>query len=246
VEELRKRILREIFIDPTVVLPVVGGASAWLLSWAGAGGGSSDMLNLVGLAGVLGGIGWFATRFIFQLDSISEKAMRDLDLEAKLKEENHLNELQKRLATDKDPRTEQYMVLLRENRAELEKIAQTPGIQIRSLEIVKQARQLFWAATEQLDQSMKMYLLAQKLSGPEKQGVLNQRERCLAEALESAEHLQNAVAALGELTDKTLSRDMDTLQLELTESIQAAKRSEERMRDLQNRPDYERYLNPDS
>jgi hypothetical protein len=244
VEELRKRILREIFVDPSVVLPVVGGASAWLLSWAGAGG-SSDLLNFLGLAGVLGGIGWFATRFIFQLDSISEKAMRDLAAEALQREENHLNELQKNLATDQDPRTEQYLILLRENRAELEKIAQTPGIQIRSLEIVKQARELFWAATEQLDQSLKMFRLAQKLSGAEKQGVLVQRERCLSEARESAEHLRDAVSALRQFADKSLERDMDTLQLELAESIDAAKRSEERMRDLQNRPDYERYLNPE-
>jgi hypothetical protein len=39
---------------------------------------------------------------------------------------------------------------------------------------------------------------------------------------------------------------MDTLQLELAESIRAAKRSEERMRELQNRPDYERYFNPEN
>ncbi len=228
---------------PSVVLPIVGGASAWLLSWAGGGG--SDMLNLVGLAGVLGGIGWFATRFIFQLDSISEKAMQDLAKDAFQKEENHLNELQKRLATDKDPRTEQYLILLRENRAELEKLAQTPGIQIRSLEILKQARQLFWAATDQLDQSLKMYQLAQKLSGEQKQGVLAQREHCLSEARESAEHLRDAIATFRQFTDKNLQRDMDSLQLDLAESIQAAKRSEERLRDLQNRPDYERYLNPE-
>jgi hypothetical protein len=243
VEALRKRILREIFVAPSVVLPIVGGASAWLLSWAGGGG--SDMLNLVGLAGVLGGIGWFATRFIFQLDSISEKAMQDLAKDAFQKEENHLNELQKRLATDKDPRTEQYLILLRENRAELEKLAQTPGIQIRSLEILKQARQLFWAATDQLDQSLKMYQLAQKLSGEQKQGVLAQREHCLSEARESAEHLRDAIATFRQFTDKNLQRDMDSLQLDLAESIQAAKRSEERLRDLQNRPDYERYLNPE-
>ena len=242
-EALRKRILREIFVAPSVVLPIVGGASAWLLSWAGGGG--SDMLNLVGLAGVLGGIGWFATRFIFQLDSISEKAMQDLAKEAFQNEENHLNELQKRLATDKDPRTEQYLILLRENRAELEKLAQTPGIQIRSLEILKQARQLFWAATDQLDQSLKMYQLAQKLSGEQKQGVLAQREHCLSEARESAEHLRDAIATFRQFTDKNLQRDMDSLQLDLAESIQAAKRSEERLRDLQNRPDYERYLNPE-
>jgi len=242
VEELRKRILREIFVAPSVVLPLVGGASAWLLSWAGGG---SDTLNLVGLAGVLGGIGWFATRFIFQLDSLSEKAMRDLANEALQEEEKRLDELQKRLATDKDSRTEEYLILLRENRSELEKIAQTPGIQLRSMEIVKQARQLFWAATEQLDQSLKMYQLAQKLSGKEKQGVLAQRENFLAEALESAGHLRDAVTAFREFAVKHTERDMDSLQMELTESILAAKKSEERMRELQNRPDYERYLNPE-
>jgi hypothetical protein len=57
--------------------------------------------------------------------------------------------------------------------------------------------------------------------------------------------LRDAVSALRQFADKSLERDMDTLQLELAESIDAAKRSEERMRDLQNRPDYERYLNPE-
>lgn len=226
-----------------MVLPVVGGASAWLLSWAGGG---NDWLNLAGLVGVLGGVGWFATRFIFQLDGISEKAMQDLAEEALQKEEKHLNELQKRLANDRDPRTEQYLILLRENRTELERIARTPGIELRSLEIVKQARQLFWAASDQLDQSMKMYELAQNLNGAEKQGVLAQRERCLEEARESSEHLSDAIATFRQFADKTLERDMDTLQLELAESIRAAKRSEERMRELQNRPDYERYFNPES
>lgn len=172
--------------------------------------------------------------------------MQDLAEEALQKEEKHLNELQKRLANDRDPRTEQYLILLRENRTELERIARTPGIELRSLEIVKQARQLFWAASDQLDQSMKMYELAQKLNGVEKQGVLAQRERCLEEARESSEHLSAAIATFRQFADKTLERDMDTLQLELAESIRAAKRSEERMRELQNRPDYERYFNPES
>lgn len=227
---------------PSVVLPLVGGASAWLFSWAGGG---NDTLNLVGLAGVLGSIGWFATRFIFQLDSISEKAMRDLATEALQEEENRLNELQKRLATDKDTRTEEYLILLRENRAELEKIAQTPGIEIRSLEIVKQARQLFWAATEQLDQSLKLYQLAQKLTGAQRQGALAQREHFLAEALESAGHLRDAVETFRKFAVQHTERDMDSLQLELADSIRAAQKSEERMRELQNRPDYERYLNPE-
>jgi hypothetical protein len=239
VEALRKRILREIFVAPSVVIPLVGGASAWLMSWAGGG---SDFLNAAGLVGVLGGIGWFATRVIFQMDSLSEKALRDLENERLATEEATLDQLQKRLAGDGDARTESILILLRETRREIERIAQTPGIQLRSLEIVKQSNELFWASIEQLEQSLKMFQLAKKLNGTERQAVLRQRESCLKEARESAEHLHSAVAAFRQVVDKNQVRDLDRLQQDLSDSIEAARRSEERMRELQSTDRYDRML----
>jgi len=238
-DDLRKRIINELFVAPSVVLPMVGGVTAWLLSWAAGG---IDWLNGAGLVGVLVGVGWFATRFIFQMDAISEKVLRDQVAEQIQKEESILDALASRLLADRDARTENYLMLLRANRAELERIAQTPGIQIRSMEIVKQARQLFWAAIEQLEQSLQTYHLAQRLSGQEKQRVLEQREGFLREASESAEHLQNAVQTFRIFVDRHQERDMDTLQKELSESLLAAKRSEERMRELERVPDYESFL----
>jgi hypothetical protein len=238
-DDLRKRIMNELFVAPSVVLPVVGGATAWLLSWAVGG---VVWLNAVGLVGILVGVGWFATRFIFQMDSIAEKALRD-QVEQKIRqEEAKLDDLASRLRADRDPRTEDYLTLLRTNRAAMERIAQTPGIQIRSMEIVKQSRQLFWAATEQLEQSLRMYHLAEQLSGGERRHALEQREGFLREARESAEHLRSAVETFGDFVDRDQERDMDTLQKELNESILAAKRSEERMRELESSPDYESFL----
>jgi hypothetical protein len=238
-DDLRKRIMNELFVAPSVVLPIVGGATAWLMSWAVGG---IDWLNAAGLVGVLAGIGWFATRFIFQLDSITEKAMRDQVMEQIRQEERKLDDLAVRLRADRDPRTEDYLMLLRTNRAEIERVAQTPGIQLRSMEIVKQARQLFWAAIEQLEQSLKMYDLAQQVSGPARREALEQRERFLMEAQESAEHLREAVATFRGFVDKNQERDMDTLQRDLAASIEAAKRSEERMKELESSPDYESFL----
>ncbi len=238
-DDLRKRILNELFVAPSVVLPMVGGATAWLLSWAAGG---VDWLNAAGLIGVLFGIGWFATRFIFQLDAISEKALRDQIADQLQREDSKLNDLENRLRADRDPRTEDYLNLLRRNRSEIERVAQTPGIQLRSMAVVKQARQLFWAATEQLEQSLQMFHLAEKLSGEERQHVLEQREGFLREARESADHLKAAVQTFGKFVDRNQERDMDTLQEELAQSIQAAKRSEERMRELESSPDYENYL----
>jgi hypothetical protein len=238
-DDLRKRIMNELFVAPSVVLPIVGGATAWLMSWAVGGIG---WLNAAGLVGVLAGIGWFATRFIFQLDSITEKAMRDQVMEQIRQEEQRLDQLAVRLRADRDPRTEDYLMLLRTNRAEIERVAQTPGIQLRSMEIVKQARQLFWAAIEQLEQSLKMYDLAQQVSGPARREALEQRERFLMEAYESTEHLREAVATFRGFVDKNQERDMDTLQRDLAASIEAAKRSEERMKELESSPDYESFL----
>lgn len=238
-DELRKRIMNELFVAPSVVLPIVGGATAWLMSW---GVGGVDWLNAAGLVGVLVGIGWFATRFIFRMDAITEKAMRDQVAEQIRREETKLNDLAERLLADHDARTEDCLKILRVNRAEIERVAQTPGIQLRSMEIVKQARQLFWAAVDQLEQSLKMYHLAQQLSGQSRRDALEQRERFLSEAVESSGHLRDAVETFRRFADKNQERDMDTLQSELAASIEAAKRSDERMKELESSPDYESFL----
>lgn len=238
-DDLRKRIMNELFVAPSVVLPIVGGATAWLLSWAVGG---IDWLNAAGLVGVLVGIGWFATRFIFRIDAITEKAMRDQIAEQIRREEAKLDDLAARLRADHDSRTEDCLKILRVNRAEIEQVAQTPGVQIRSMEIVKQARQLFWAAVDQLEQSLKMYHLSEQLSGSARREALEQRERFLSEAFESAEHLRSAVETFRTFVDKNQERDMDTLQKELADSIEAAKRSDERMKELESSPDYESFL----
>lgn len=238
-DDLRKRIMNELFVAPSVVLPMVGGATAWLLSWAAGGIG---WLNAAGLVGVLAGIGWFATRFIFQIDAITEKALRDQVADQIRQEEAKLDDLAGRLRADRDARTEDCLKLLRTNRAEIERVAQTPGVQLRSMEIVKQARQLFWAATDQLEQSLKLYHLSEQLQGPARRESLEQREHFLKEAFESADHLQAAVETFRRFVDKNQERDMDTLQKELADSIEAAKRSDERMKDLESLPDYESFL----
>ncbi len=238
-DDTRKQIYNELFLAPSVVLPVVSGSTAWLLSW---GLGGITLLNGVGLVAVLFGVGWFATRFIFQLESITEKAFRD-QITKKIKEEDaKLDDLMLRLRADKDYRTKDYLMLLRTNRAELERISQSPGVQLRSMEIVKQGRQLFWASIEQLEQSLRLYNLAERLNGDDRNEVLKEREHFVNEAKESSEHLQVAVRTFRQFVDKNQDMDLDTLQAELRESIEVAKRTEERMRDLEGKPDYESYL----
>ncbi len=73
VDPVKRKVISELFFAPSVLLPIVGGISAGMLSWALDGNGG---LTLAAGLGVLGGLGWMMTRIIFQIESITEDAMR--------------------------------------------------------------------------------------------------------------------------------------------------------------------------
>jgi hypothetical protein len=236
---LRSRIASELLWAPSVVLPTVAGASAWLMSWAAGG---VTLLNLVGLGAVIVGVGWMATRVIFFADDVAAKIVQQ-DAEKIIQaEEAKLDGLQFRLRSDRDYRTKDYLTLLRTCRSEFEEFAKQPGIAIQSLEIVKQVRQLFWSATDQLEQSLKMHELAERLSGEQRKNVLSQREQILEEIQISVEHMQSAVKHYQELMNKEQHSDLNTLRDELDASLRVAKRTEERMRELEGTTNYDAYL----
>lgn len=235
-KDFRSRIASELLWAPSVALPMVGGASAWLISWAVGG---IAVLNIAGLALVLGGVGWLATRVIFLTDDVAAKILRD-DAEKVIKaEEEKLDQLQFRLRSDRDYRTKDYLTLLRTCRSEFEEFSKRPGIVIQSQEIVKQVRQLFWSATEQLEQSLKLHSLAERLSGAEKKKIQEQRENTLEEIRESVEHMQSAAQHYQELMNKEQQSDLGSLRDELDASLRVAKRTEERMRELEGSIDYD-------
>lgn len=217
----------------------MAGTSAWLISWAVGG---AAVLNIAGLALVLGGVGWLATRVIFLADDVAAKILRDDAAKVIKAEEDKLDQLQFRLRSDRDFRTKDYLTLLRTCRSEFEEFARRPGIVIQSHEIVKQVRQLFWSATDQLEQSLKLHALAERLSGDEKKRILEQREHTLGEIQVSIEHMQSAVKHYQELMDKEQQSDLGSLRDELDASLRVAKRTEERMRELEGAIDFDAHL----
>jgi hypothetical protein len=104
--QVRNRVLREIFLAPSVVLPIVGGLSSLLLSWAADG---VSWLTLAGLAGVLGGIGWMATRAIFKTESITAETIEKLQEQEIAAEEARLDQLDRLLTQDRDDRDQDLL-----------------------------------------------------------------------------------------------------------------------------------------
>jgi hypothetical protein len=237
--DLRSRIASELLWAPSVVLPVVAGASAWLISWA-AGGVAA--LNVVGLVGVIAGVGWLATRTIFYTDAIAADVLRKEQEKAAKAEERRLDDLQQRLRVDRDFRTKDYLTLLRTCRAEFEEFSSKPGIAIQSQEIVKQVRQLFWSAVEQLERSLKLHLLSERLMGEKRKQVLEEREQVLNEINASIEHMQRASKNYQELIQDETETDLSSIRDELDASLRVAKRIEERMREIEGKTNMDAYL----
>lgn len=223
-------------LAPSVVLPIVGGISAWFLSWAAGG---SVPLDIAGLIGVLGGTGWLATRFIFLTDKITEKVLNEIRQKLKDEEDRRLAELQKKLRRDRDPRTQDYLLLLRNAKDDFEEVANRPGVEKRSAEIIQQVRQLFESAIQQLDRTYKHWELAERLTGAERAGVMHQREQILQEVKEAVDHLEEVAKQYRDLMVRERNVDLSRLRDDLDTSLRIAKRTEERMRELESGPNYE-------
>ncbi len=54
------------------------------------------------------------------------------------------------LRSDTDPRNDEYLATLRDLKREFDEAVEKPGIQVRSLRVAEQVRQLFEAAIMQL------------------------------------------------------------------------------------------------
>jgi len=238
-ESVRTKVLNELFFAPSVVLPIVGGASAWLVSWA-LGGVAS--LTIGGLVGVLAGVGWMATRIIFQLDAITERTMQFVQEKARREEEERIEGLAQRLKQLSDQRSFDYLTILKESRNEFEALASQPGMQARGLQIVGQVRQLFVAAIEQLEQSYKLSELSGRLRSGERKEIVSRNEQTLADIKATADRMTVAVEQFRRLSLREQSGDLSELGEELDESLKVAHRTEERMREIETDVGYDRHL----
>ena len=230
-DPVKRKVISELFFAPSVLLPIVGGLSAGLLSWAMSGSGS---LTLAAAAGILGGLGWMMTRIIFKVESITEDAMR-FEQEQRIKAENEqLDRLMQQLKSDSDERTQDYLILLRSLRDDFLMHTNQPGVQMRSARVREQVSAIFSAAVEQLGNSFKLWELSESLGGGARRKVLANREHVLQEISATVERLQVAVTQIKDLIRQDKKVDLASMREELEATMRIAQRTEEKMREIEN------------
>lgn len=231
-DPIKRRVYSELFLAPSVVLPIVGGISAAMLAWASGGNG---YLGAAGAVGILGGIGWMLTRIIFKVEAITEDAMRFVQSHREQEDQKRLDELAATLALGRDHRTQDYLTLLRSLRKDFQLTASQPGIQARSAKVGEQVGLVFEAAVEQLRHSHSMWELSQQLRGEARQKILASREQVLTEIGVTVDRLQASVHQFKELVRRDKKSDLASMREELEATMRVARRTEERMRlELEN------------
>ena len=93
----------DLFASPGTLAPIVVGLTSLMYSWAVGG---DPAANAIGIMGVLGGLGYFASRLVLGLEGMTN-VLTKRSCEHHRKQQNEaLDELERRLVDDQDQRTE--------------------------------------------------------------------------------------------------------------------------------------------
>ncbi len=235
-DEVKRKVLLDLFASPLTLLPVAGGLTALMASWALNG---DPTLTFAGLAGVLGGVGLCVSRLILGLEGITQRSY-DYFLEKQRKQrEESLDALHEKLSSDQDPRTENCLRELRLLYGSLQTAAEKGKITAASYEVLGSVGKVFEQCVKQLRHSHSLWETASRLRGPARESLLQQRNEVVQEVCDT-------VIEMGQKVDRFLlsetrknRSELSQLREELDETIEAARRAEERTAELERSARYE-------
>ncbi len=229
-DEVKRKVYLDLFASPLTLIPLAGGLTSLMAAWATGG---NPTLTLAGIVGVLGSLGITISRMILGLEGITERAV-NYRLEKQQKErESALDRLFQKLQQDRDPRTETCLQELRLLVGSLQTAAEKGNITTSAYEILDGVGNIFNQCVKQLEHSHALWETARRMHGPAGDSLLGQRDDVVREVCQTVEEVSKKVDRYL-LTETQRNRsDLAKLRRELDESIEAARRAEQRTAELE-------------
>jgi len=225
-DEVRQKVMLDLFASPGTLIPVVAGVSALMLSWAIGGNATA---NAIGIIAVMGGVGHFASRLVLGLESMTQRAYEAILQRDERIRKDALDKLETDLRNDKDGRTDACLKQLRHLHDQFQTARAKNRLIANHPQLISRVEEIFDASVLQLQRSLELYELSQKLTGTARQNVLDEREQVITDVLETRDHMNAIIQQFHTFTIRRESSELGRLRSELDETLQVAKRTEERM-----------------
>ena len=228
--EVRQQATLDLIVSPWTLGPVVLGGTALAAGWALGG---DPTWIFAGVGGLLAGGGMLATRWLTQLEAVTQNAWRKLLDQEEADREADLDTLDRALQRDGDPSSQKLLRALRTIRHGLER-DEAEGKLAGAGNLVKErADEVFAACVAQLRHSLELDETARRLAGPARRELRADRQEILKEVAETVRHLARTVNEVREGPIKRREGDLGRLRAELDATMEVARRTEARLKDLE-------------
>lgn len=231
-DDVKRKVYLDLFAAPSTLLPLVGGATALIGSWAMGG---QELLTFAGIAGILSGIGIFASRIIFGLDKITKDAYEYTRLKEHEKLKATLQQLYDRLVADQDPRTEKLLVRLCNIYNKINMDVHQRRIPSTAADVVDSIHQMFHVCVDYLNQSHQIWEQSARLRGESLAALERQREELIQEVDKSVTFLEGKIGQLTAISNHRSKQNLSEMRAELDETIRIARATEERLAGLEGK-----------
>jgi hypothetical protein len=228
-DEVKRKIYLDLFASPVTLLPLVGGLTALMASWAVGGSG---LLTFAGLTAVLSGGGIFATRLIFGLEKLADSAYRFALERQHARQQQELQQLHQRLERDNDPRTERLLRHLQQAYQRLESDLREGRITSAAQGVLQSVEQMFAVCVDHLRRSYELWEDSRQADGKRRSQLLRQREELVTEVEQSVDFLDASLEQLRTRNSRRGRSRLARLRDELDESIRIARQTEERLESI--------------
>lgn len=233
--KLKKRVFWELLSSPWTLWPFVGGVTALLGLWTFSI--RSGLAVFAALVSILGSLGIFFTRLLLGSEARVKKAVEEMQQEAQKERERSLDELERRLAADGDPRTESSLRDLRALAKAFEKGgAWSASLNTRTVfDILAGVEQLFKRCVLSLKKTLELWYTAQNMATAEaREPILRQRERIIEDVGKSIRQLGGILAGIQNIgaEEDAGDRELARIREELDRSLEVARMVEKRMQSL--------------
>ena len=227
-QDVNKKVLLDLFAAPSTVLPAAFGITGLLAGWAL----SSATIAMIGILGVVAGVGMLATRLIFGLDKITNRAYQTLVEKEEERIHADLDALDQDLTKDGDPRTQESLRELRQLYDEFHKDIRDGKTSGPTGHVVEKVEQVFQACIEQLKRSYEMYTSSHSMLRRARQLREDERDEVIMEVRKTVTHLGKVINEFHSMQKGKGTSNLQSLRKELETTMKVAKDTESRMDDI--------------